>query len=165
MTLKERFEALMRNCEHLQARNEEIANRNVAMANQNNYLRRQLGDSLRQKRRELKSSSSSRPPGSVREEAAEREDKGEPQSGGSSSEGDSPRHPRRGRRHSSNFNDFKVDIPKFEGKLDPNDFLGWMQTIERIFEYKEISKDKKIKLVALKPVSYTHLTLPTNREV
>jgi len=59
MTLEERFEAIMKNCEHLQARNEE-------MANQNEYLRRQLGDSLRQKRRELRSSSSSRPPGSVR---------------------------------------------------------------------------------------------------
>jgi len=65
------------------------------MANQNEYLRRQLGDYLRQKRRELRSSSSSRPPGSVREEEAEEEGEKEPHSDGSTSEGDSPRHPRR----------------------------------------------------------------------
>ena len=133
-----------------------MANRNAEMANQNIYLRRQLRDSLRQKRRELRSSSSSRPPSSVREEE-EREEEGEPQIGGSSSEEDSARHPRWGRRHPSNFNDFKVDISEFEGKLDPDDFLEWMQTIERIFEYKEIPKDKKVKLIALKLRKYASL--------
>jgi len=43
MTLEERFEALMKNCEHLQVQNEE-------MAAQNEYLRKQLGESLRQKK-------------------------------------------------------------------------------------------------------------------
>jgi len=75
MTLEERFEALMKNCESLQAHNEE-------MTNQNAYLRRQLGELMKQKRREIRSSSSSRPPGSAGEE-------GQPQIGGSSSEGDS----------------------------------------------------------------------------
>jgi len=139
MTLEERLEAIMKNCEHLQARNEE-------KANQNEHLRRQLGHSLRQKRRERRSSSSSRPPGSAQ---GEEEEEG-PLSGGSQSEGDSPRHPRRERRHTSNSNNFKVNLPKFEGKLDPNDFLELMQTVERIFEYKEVPKDKKVKLVALK---------------
>jgi len=103
------------------------------MANQNNYLRRQLGDSLRQKRREIRSSSSSRPPDSVQEEEAEGEDDGVPHSGGSSSEGDSPRYPRRGRRQAPNSNDFKVDIPEFEGKLNPDDFVEWLQTAEKDF--------------------------------
>ena len=31
----------------------------------------------------------------------------------------------------------------------PNEFLGWLHTIERIFEYKEMLNDKKVKLVAL----------------
>jgi len=26
----------------------------------------------------------------------------------------------------SNFNDFKIDIPEFKGKLDPDEFLKWM---------------------------------------
>ena len=72
----------------------------------------------------------------------------------------SPRHLRRGRRFNSQ--DVKVDIPEFEGRLDPDDFLEWMQTVERIFEYKDIPDDQKVTIVA---VSYTHLTLPTNREV
>jgi len=61
MTLEERFEALMKNCEHLQAQNEE-------MANQNAYLRRQLGESMRQRRKEIRSSSSSIPSESVQGE-------------------------------------------------------------------------------------------------
>jgi len=146
MTLEERFEAIMKNCEHLQARNEE-------MANQNEYLRRQLGDSLRQKRRELRSSSCSRPPGSIR---GEEEGEG-PLSGDSQGEGDSLRHPRRERRHTTNSNDFKVDLPEFEGKLDQDDFLEWLQTVERIFEYKEVPEDKKVKLVALKLRKYASL--------
>ena len=137
MTLEERFEAIMRNYEHLQARNEE-------MANQNEYLRRQLGDSLRQKRRDLRSSSSSRPRGSGR---GEEDDEGS-LSGGSRSEEGSPRHPRRERRQFNQSNDFKVDLPEFEGKLDLDEFLEWLQMVERIFEYKEVPEDKKVKLVA-----------------
>jgi len=146
MTLEERFEALIKNCEHLQAHNEE-------MANQNEYLRRQLSDSLRHKRRELRSSSSSRPPGYAQEE----EEEEEPLFGDSSREEGSRRHPRRRRRQSSNSNDFKIDILEFEGKLDPDDFLEWMQAVERIFEFKDIPEDTKVKLVALKLRKYASL--------
>jgi len=34
--------------------------------------------------------------------------------------------------------------------LDPDKFLEWFHTIERVFDYKDILKDKKVKLVALK---------------
>jgi len=146
MNLEERFEALMKNYEHLQVQNEE-------MTAQNEYLRKQLGESLKHKRRELQSSSSSRPPGSARGE----EEEEEPHSNGSSSEDASPRTQRRGRRHSSNFNDFKVDIPEFEGKLNPDDFIEWLQTMERIFDYKEIPEDKKVKILALKVRKYASL--------
>jgi len=47
--------------------------------------------------------------------------------------------------------DFKVEILEFEGRLDPDEFLEWLQTVKRVFEYKDIPKDKKVKLVALKP--------------
>ena len=146
MTLEERFEAVMKNYEHIQARNEELAN-------QNEYLRRQLGDSLRQKRRELCSSSSSRPRSSGRGEGDEEDSL----SGESRSEEGSPRHPRREGRQPTHSSDFKVDLPEFEGKLDPDEFIEWLQTVERIFEYKEVPEDKKVKLVALKLRRYASL--------
>jgi len=62
---------------------------------------------------------------------------------------------RQGRHHGGGFNDFKVDIPEFEGKLDPDEFLDWLQIVERVFNYKDISNEKKIKLVALKLRKYT----------
>ena len=94
---------------------------------QNEYLRKQLHAFMRQPRRGTRSSSSSSH--TVRGE----EGREESQSKGSPTEEETFRHPRRGRRQSTH--DFKVDIPEFEGKLDPD------------------------------AVSYTHLTLPTNREV
>ena len=48
-------------------------------------------------------------------------------------------------------------MPEFEGKLNPEEFLEWMYTVERIFEHKEAPKDKKIKLVALQLRKYTSL--------
>ena len=41
--------------------------------------------------------------------------------------------------------------------MDPDDFLEWMQTVERIFEYKKVPEDKKVKLVALKLRKYASL--------
>jgi len=106
---------------------------------------------MRQRMKEIRRSSCSIPSESVQGEGEE----DEPQSDGSLSDGGLPRHPRRGRRH--NFNDFTVDISEFEGELDLKEFLEWMQTVERIFEYKEISEDKKVKLVALKLRKYASL--------
>ena len=112
MTLEEKIEALTKNFEYLQAQNEE-------KEAQNNYLRRQLDAFLKEKRRNLRSSSSSRQIGSARA----RREEDEPPSDGSSNGDDSPRFPRRKPRPAINFNEFKVDIAEFEGKLDPDDFL------------------------------------------
>ncbi|VFQ80611.1 unnamed protein product [Cuscuta campestris] len=46
--------------------------------------------------------------------------------------------------------DFKVDIPTFEGKNDPDEFLKWLETVERVFDFKDVSDEKKVKIVALK---------------
>ncbi|VFQ73775.1 unnamed protein product [Cuscuta campestris] len=46
--------------------------------------------------------------------------------------------------------DFKVDIPTFEGKNDPDEFLEWLETVECVFDFKEVSDEKKVKIVALK---------------
>ena len=47
-------------------------------------------------------------------------------------------------------NDFRVDIPEFEGKLDLDEFLHWLQTVESVFDYKDILDEEKVKLIALK---------------
>ena len=77
----------------------------------------------------------------------------------SASEEDPYRRPRRNRRNASNFGDIKVEVPEFEGRLDPDDLLEWLQTIERIFDYKEILEEKKVKLVALRSVSMLALVV------
>jgi hypothetical protein len=43
-----------------------------------------------------------------------------------------------------------VDIPKFEGRMQPNEFIDWLNTIERIFDYKDVLEHHKVKLVAIK---------------
>jgi len=45
---------------------------------------------------------------------------------------------------------FKVKILEFEGRLNLDEFIDWMDTIEMAFEYKDVPDDKKVKLVALK---------------
>jgi len=68
---------------------------------------------------------------------------------------------RRTRRHrrpqERSYNDFKVHIPEFEAQLDPNLFLDWLQTVERVFEFKDFPEEKKVKLVALKFRKYASI--------
>ena len=44
----------------------------------------------------------------------------------------------------------KIDLPEFEGRMEPDEFLEWLQTVERIFEYKEVPHERKVSLVAIK---------------
>ncbi|KAL1316101.1 hypothetical protein AAHE18_15G042500 [Arachis hypogaea] len=44
----------------------------------------------------------------------------------------------------------EIDIPEFEGRLQPDDFIYWLCIVERVFELKDISDDKRVKLVAIK---------------
>ena len=46
--------------------------------------------------------------------------------------------------------DVKVDIPEFEGKMQPEEFIDWLNTVERVFDYKDVPEDRKVKLVAIK---------------
>ena len=45
-------------------------------------------------------------------------------------------------RFQANANDFKVEISEFKGKLDLEEFLDWLYTVERVFEYKDVQQDK-----------------------
>jgi len=50
-----------------------------------------------------------------------------------------------------------VEVSKFEGKLDHYEFLEWLRIMERVFDYKEILEDKKVKLVTLRLGKYISL--------
>ncbi|KAC9106147.1 hypothetical protein E3N88_46346 [Mikania micrantha] len=41
-------------------------------------------------------------------------------------------------------NEIKVDIPKYDGRLDPDEFIEWLNTVERVFDYKQISEENKV---------------------
>jgi hypothetical protein len=56
----------------------------------------------------------------------------------------------RSHRCQPRMNDIKIDIPDFEGELQPDEFVDWLQAIERVFEYKEIPEEHKVKIVAVK---------------
>ena len=67
-----------------------------------------------------------------------------------SSEKASPRrHPRRKQGFQRDY-DIKVDIPEFEGRIQGDEFIDWLNTVERVFDYKDVSDGQKVKLVAIK---------------
>ena len=114
------------------------------------YLTTQLSQLLEEKRRWNRSPSYTHT--RIDSDESEREEKSYH---ANSSEEDTPR--RTQRKHGGSLGDFRVDIPEFEGQLDPDHFLDWLQTVERVFEYKDIPKDKKVKLVALKLRKYASI--------
>ncbi|GJU72682.1 retrovirus-related pol polyprotein from transposon TNT 1-94 [Tanacetum coccineum] len=46
--------------------------------------------------------------------------------------------------------DMKVNIPVFEGKPHPDEFIDWLHTVERVFDIKILNDEQKVKLVAIK---------------
>ena len=55
----------------------------------------------------------------------------------SPSEEEVPRFARGEQRFQANTNDYGVEVPEFEGKLDPEEFIDWLYTVEKVFQYKE----------------------------
>jgi len=61
-----------------------------------------------------------------------------------------PRRCKRERRPPiTSFSYVRVEITEFKEKLDADECLEWLQTVECLFEYKEVRDDKKDKLVVL----------------
>ncbi|KAK0598671.1 hypothetical protein LWI29_036860 [Acer saccharum] len=62
----------------------------------------------------------------------------------------------RSRRHGRNYVfpqrglDVKVDIPEFARKMHTEEFIDWLNTVERVFDYKDVEDEKKVKLMAIK---------------
>ncbi|GJX67976.1 putative nucleotidyltransferase, ribonuclease H [Tanacetum coccineum] len=44
----------------------------------------------------------------------------------------------------------RVDIPMFEGRIQPDEFIDWIHTVERVFDYQDVRDDLKVKIVAIK---------------
>uniref|UniRef100_A0A2N9FZ08 RNA-directed DNA polymerase n=1 Tax=Fagus sylvatica TaxID=28930 RepID=A0A2N9FZ08_FAGSY len=79
-----------------------------------------------------------------------------------------PPHPRFVRNSRPGF-DMKVDIPDFEGKMQPDDFIDWLTTVERIFHFKDVPENRKVKVVAIKlrkhaSIWWEHLKRQRERE-
>jgi len=67
------------------------------------------------------------------------------------------RERRPSRQPTDDLSDMKIDPLKFEGNLNPNLFVEWMQALERFFEIKEYSDDKAFKVVVRKLKKYASL--------
>ena len=44
----------------------------------------------------------------------------------------------------------KLDIPTFDGRLDPQLFLNWAQQLEKYFTWYDLTKPRKVKFTAMK---------------
>jgi len=115
---------------------------------QNEYLRKQLGSVLKQKQKLNEDTFQSEP---------RRHDQVFSHEGDSSTKEEPTRMTRGEPQFQVNTNDFRVEVPEFEGKLGLEEFLDWLHTVERVFEYKDIPDDKKVKLVALRLRKYASL--------
>nr|GEZ89911.1 hypothetical protein [Tanacetum cinerariifolium] len=54
---------------------------------------------------------------------------------------------RNGRRWEASI---KVEIPEFSGTLKAEEFIDWLNTVERVFEFKDEPENRKVKWVAIK---------------
>lgn len=77
----------------------------------------------------------------------------------SSSESEVPR-----RRKFDDDRGLKVDLPEFNGSLDPNGFIDWLHEIERVFEFKGYNAEKKCKVAILKFKEYASLWWENTRK-
>jgi hypothetical protein len=44
----------------------------------------------------------------------------------------------------------KANIPVYEGRIQPDEFIDWLNTVERVFEYQDVLEEEKVKIVAIK---------------
>ena len=132
---------------------EQVLRENAELQAQVKYLQSQLGKKMQEKRKNLQS-----PRSSSKHNLGDSEEEEESNSLEDSEEDAYVRRPKRHQRpQDRSYNDFKVDIPNFEGQLDPDVFLDWLQTVERVFEFKDIPDERKVKLVALKLRKYASI--------
>jgi len=148
LSLEEKLDVVLKSNEKITSSNQEWKSSNQELTAQNEYLRKQLGTFLKQKQK-------------MNEESVYSDQRGQGQvfshTLDSSNDEEPLRRPRQEPRMQANSNDFRVEILEYEGKLDPEEFLDRLHTMERVFEYKAIPEDKKVKLVAFRLRKYASL--------
>ena len=45
---------------------------------------------------------------------------------------------------------FRVDIPKYDGSLPPEEFIDWLSQVEEILDFKEVPADRRVPLVTIR---------------
>ncbi|XP_039140401.1 uncharacterized protein LOC120277608 [Dioscorea cayenensis subsp. rotundata] len=93
----------------------------------------------------------------VDQESSGSEDQNPFYSSSSSREGSGPSNRHQTRAVRRQEFDIKVDIPEFEGRMQPDEFVDWLHTVERVFDFKDVCDDRKVKLATLKLRKYAGL--------
>ena len=125
----------------LEEKFEQLVKASVEKDAQLEYLRKQHEQGMRNNRREIQSSHYT-----SESNAVEHEYERNPFT---SSEEEGERRPRIPWEGKQLALDFKVEILEFESQLNPDGFIDWINTFGRVFEYKDVPDDKKVKLIAL----------------
>ena len=76
-----------------------------------------------------------------------------------SSDSSTGSNPRKGGRRlpMDDFRDIKVEPLEFNDKLNPDEYLEWVQAMDRIFEAKGYDDEKSFKIASLKLTRYASL--------
>ena len=51
----------------------------------------------------------------------------------------------------------RIELPEFDGRAQPDEFIDWLHTVERVFDLRDIPDKDKVKLVAIKLKKYASL--------
>ncbi|CAN1239192.1 hypothetical protein LINGRAPRIM_LOCUS2286, partial [Linum grandiflorum] len=46
--------------------------------------------------------------------------------------------------------DFRVEIPTFDGSFQPEEFIDWLSQVEEFLDFKEVPKGRRVSLVTIR---------------
>ena len=76
----------------------------------------------------------------------------------------SKRERRPPRQPTDDLRDMKIDPLEFEGSLNSDHYIEWVQVLERFFEIKEYSDEKAFMMVGLKLKKYASSWMRTSKD-
>ena len=77
--------------------------------------------------------------------------------GGNTDAEEEERQPRQRRQQIDSTSNIKMRIPPFKGTSSPEEYLEWVQRVEKVFECHEYSEVRKCQLAALEFTDYANL--------